>query len=404
MKKIFTLALAGAAVLTASAGPRLMTSAPVFEPVEKNALFEEIAAAAVESRADMDFTGTYYNGAYEVQGDNATQQVIGEFIERMEDIEIVADPERPNGYIIKNLFATIFGKVNDIKAAYNPITGMFSFDAGQELCVVDNGGEQVKIQMYTSDGKGTFLQNDPIMFAEIYGQLVLQENTGIFFGEWRSQGGQEGLYSNGLYIQEFLAYRPNGEMSYFDVNEGKEKSCPIYGLNYSGLNLVYNFAGVDPLRNAPFSRRGTRVVMDGSFYTARRLYYAPTINPEWNINETLFLAQTDEDGIPQGTGNGDDLANRFYIRGTIVTDLPTECVIELPDCGLFTEEDAVYNLYKNVVITYDPAIAGIESVTATDNTNAPVVYYNLQGMRVENPSNGIFIRQQGTESTKVLVK
>ena len=35
--------------------------------------------------------------------------------------------------------------------------------------------------------------------------------------------------------------------------------------------------------------------------------------------------------------------------------------------------------------------------------NAPVEYYNLQGVKVENPSNGIFIRKQGAKTTKVVL-
>lgn len=44
------------------------------------------------------------------------------------------------------------------------------------------------------------------------------------------------------------------------------------------------------------------------------------------------------------------------------------------------------------------AIKGIEA----DNTNAPVEYFNLQGIRVANPENGVFIRRQGTQVTKVI--
>lgn len=36
--------------------------------------------------------------------------------------------------------------------------------------------------------------------------------------------------------------------------------------------------------------------------------------------------------------------------------------------------------------------------------NAPVEYFNLQGIRVDNPENGLFIRRQGNTVTKVLVK
>ncbi|MDE5684401.1 MAG: hypothetical protein K2I39_09360 [Muribaculaceae bacterium] len=45
---------------------------------------------------------------------------------------------------------------------------------------------------------------------------------------------------------------------------------------------------------------------------------------------------------------------------------------------------------------------GIEDITVDEN--APVEYYNLQGVRVENPANGLYIRRQGNKATKVLVK
>ncbi len=47
--------------------------------------------------------------------------------------------------------------------------------------------------------------------------------------------------------------------------------------------------------------------------------------------------------------------------------------------------------------------SGIGSID-TDNADAPVEYYNLQGIRVDNPENGVYIRRQGNTVTKVLVK
>lgn len=47
--------------------------------------------------------------------------------------------------------------------------------------------------------------------------------------------------------------------------------------------------------------------------------------------------------------------------------------------------------------------SAIPDITAED-TDAPVVYYNLQGVRVENPANGLYIRVQGNKSTKVLIR
>ncbi len=45
--------------------------------------------------------------------------------------------------------------------------------------------------------------------------------------------------------------------------------------------------------------------------------------------------------------------------------------------------------------------SAIEDIVKRDNT--PVEYYNLQGVKVSNPRKGIFVKRQGTKSTKVVV-
>ncbi len=50
-----------------------------------------------------------------------------------------------------------------------------------------------------------------------------------------------------------------------------------------------------------------------------------------------------------------------------------------------------------------PEESGVEDVIE-DASDAPAVYYNLQGIRVANPTNGIYIVKQGDKARKVLVK
>lgn len=62
------------------------------------------------------------------------------------------------------------------------------------------------------------------------------------------------------------------------------------------------------------------------------------------------------------------------------------------------------------IIKFAPARIGYASSGVGDITvepvenDAPVVYYNLQGMRVDNPANGIYIKRQGDKATKVYVR
>ena len=46
--------------------------------------------------------------------------------------------------------------------------------------------------------------------------------------------------------------------------------------------------------------------------------------------------------------------------------------------------------------------SGVDNVL-TDGSNAPVEFYNLQGVRVDNPTRGLYIRRQGNTATKVIL-
>ncbi len=49
----------------------------------------------------------------------------------------------------------------------------------------------------------------------------------------------------------------------------------------------------------------------------------------------------------------------------------------------------------------DAELSGVENVTFDEN--APVEYYNLQGIKVENPQDGIYIKRQGYKTMKVVL-
>ena len=65
-----------------------------------------------------------------------------------------------------------------------------------------------------------------------------------------------------------------------------------------------------------------------------------------------------------------------------------------------TDNNNSATVSKTFTITIKDA-SGINDVTIDEN--APVEYYNLQGVKVENPENGIFIKRQGSKATKVIL-
>lgn len=65
-------------------------------------------------------------------------------------------------------------------------------------------------------------------------------------------------------------------------------------------------------------------------------------------------------------------------------------------------------IYKNTSTKWQVRVtrvidaSGVDAIAA-DGENAPVEYFNLQGVRVENPSKGLYIRRQGAKVTKVIM-
>lgn len=79
-----------------------------------------------------------------------------------------------------------------------------------------------------------------------------------------------------------------------------------------------------------------------------------------------------------------------------VVDVPTG-----DDMNVF----AIVTVYKGAVQLYPVSVVDAASISdVMVDANAPVEYFNLQGVRVANPENGLYIRRQGSTVTKVLVK
>ena len=80
--------------------------------------------------------------------------------------------------------------------------------------------------------------------------------------------------------------------------------------------------------------------------------------------------------------------NKAFTCGDYTTDAPA-------GWGILA---AKFQLPESMITTSSEAIS-VEAAA----TDAPVEYYNLQGVRVANPSNGLYIRRQGSSVSKVIL-
>ena len=60
--------------------------------------------------------------------------------------------------------------------------------------------------------------------------------------------------------------------------------------------------------------------------------------------------------------------------------------------------------FNTVKVDYSQDLTGVDSIVAGDDENAAVEYYNLQGVRVQNPANGLYIVKKGNKVSKQLIR
>ncbi len=130
----------------------------------------------------------------------------------------------------------------------------------------------------------------------------------------------------------------------------------------------------------------------------------------FTLNNTLYNVQ------PIGTA---------YVDGFQIVDITNNKVVATheaqfstqatssgtPNANCFSAE--IVDTYQAILYQYVPGqlaaqytfsliTSGVEDVIINEE-DAPVEYYNLQGIRVINPSNGIFIKKQGNKVTKIVL-
>ncbi len=189
---------------------------------------------------------------------------------------------------------------------------------------------------------------------------VIYDNRG---GIWYCQ--YKGTPSN---TEPALIYvDANGEIKYFESYGGKQRSRAAIAISPDATRLIACSApNVTTVYNIAYAEDGT-----------------VSLTEEYNISTTgkqMYAAAWDCAGNFY-CGNG----SSEYVKGFAVPRANNVYA---------TPAASKYALY----IDEATAIGEINV-----DVNAPVEYYNLQGVKVENPSNGIFIKKQGSKATKVVL-
>lgn len=165
--------------------------------------------------------------------------------------------------------------------------------------------------------------------------------------------------------------------SLYAVNGGKEtKLTDFTGWNQSkGATVTYAISGndVNQLKLVYNKEAGGNLAIDDMVITTSSA--GASVLPDYNGVSTNGATSMRVDKLPEG---------KNLFRYTVVA------------VSADNKKSAPSN-----AIDIELSTAGIDGIEA-DNDNAPVEYYNLQGIRIDKPGTGIFIRRQGSRVEKVL--
>ena len=125
--------------------------------------------------------------------------------------------------------------------------------------------------------------------------------------------------------------------------------------------------------------------------------FLPEVSITFGENDlAIFYAKVD--GMKLGP-EGEINAN-IVLNGTVDTDGNASFKIDVE-----WVDETLGTFYIDVTFNGkgEGGFTGVSDITV-DDANAPVLYYNLQGVRVDNPQNGLYIRVQGKKATKVAIR
>ncbi len=130
--------------------------------------------------------------------------------------------------------------------------------------------------------------------------------------------------------------------------------------------------------------------------------YSIILTPDTPTAESMFRAAPEGQVFNESVTNGGGAYKGWHQFVTDGADGATARTMRI-------ETSKAYNSGWGIKITElraygtHPIVSGITG-TEIDNEEAAHEYYNLQGVRVANPTSGLYIRRQGTKAEKVMLR
>ena len=420
MKKFYAFVCAVAVALTASAGPidfapkakkditKLELSTKSFKTNLTNAKRVKRASRISANDAALEADKQYLEQSYSF-GPNEDQTAAKGW---QTDGSVILRRAEDGTYTIENFFAQ---GINLTGGVYDAAESTLTFEPQVVASgFTDLGAEFESIMAVIVDNYDEFIEDHPIVFDvdipnrnlfymcdtddEGYSTNCLglvfmdKDNEKLGFMDWLAMIDLNEVNS----MSAFTYYNSNDEpvqertLVYNEVVDGNLVTTGLFG--YFGFPVTFT---LNQETNTAVADNQVVVTMgDGSGADFDFMFYNVIFNEDSTQVSGIGEPVETFDIIPQE--GAEDVMTYIYKDVTVVCTPYNGKMVPLVDGGFIYGFQILY-----VGDIFDPT--GIHDVQLDKNTNAPVEYYNLQGIRVNEPTKGgIYIRRQGNVSTKIM--
>ncbi len=381
--------------------------------MEKKSAKKAPAAKAPATAAEV--TGEYLFKAYARNFDAATNDLPSSYWmnESVPYVEVSAD----NSVIIEGLWDATF----NVTGTFDPENGTITIPYTQKVTVPTSQTSTLDLNIYVIDFE-TLTPKDLVLVADVANRELTwtPADDGSSYLETLLIGTYG--YTNGskIYdqmfdctfdrinaIMDWAVLDENGDPVVDDNGDAQYETTYVYAVkNAEGKVEISNFLDFYPFTNGDAGCFGYPITLDVN--KDEQTITATNQKIEFSAKNSFRVCGVNDEMMfnydaPEVVFYGEE---QTLESGAVIT------VFYTPVVGiLLVDGDKMYggDYYEVELLMLEPVFtgeeqSGIANVIADDNANAPVEYFNLQGIRVENPTTGIYVRRQGSNVTKVLVK
>ncbi|MBQ7941680.1 MAG: starch-binding protein [Muribaculaceae bacterium] len=316
-------------------------------------------------------------------------------------------------YVLNTALTSAPGKIGeDGMYIYNSapvITAQKSYDGTEEENSSNNGGGIA--------GGGTEEPEAPIEPSMSEGeQAAFFENTADWNGTIRAWVWSSSInYTGGSWPGQSCTYLGNNiwkwtyggsdkipDGSGIIFNNGSEQTADLKWINggyYNAGGYVKTIDGAGEIPGTPTT--------PGENITWK--FYYDNSNTNWSKVYAYVWDAGNGNKTYLGSWSGsvmsyDNQNQRWEISFTTTDTLKSPMVIFNNGNGGSGNQTADLTLTNHGIYNYNGLTNVVSNIIdITTNDYAPVEYYNLQGVKIDNPKNGIFIKRQGSKATKVVL-